>query len=128
MIKNVCAEAAKRIITVGRMSFPRRTLGLYAGAALALGMVLLLTRGPQGLGSLRELRQQIQVKQEQNSKMRREIIELEERARRLETDKDEQEALIREQIPVQKQNEIRFKPAEPPKSDHKPLLAVPPKP
>ena len=110
------------------MFFPRRTLSLSAGAVLALGVVFLFARGPQGLGSLRELRQQIELKQEQNARMRKEILELEERAKRLESDKDEQEALVREQMPVQKKNEIRFKSPEGPKQDKKPLLAVPPKP
>ena len=96
------------------MASPFRTF-VYMTAFFAAGaVVILFARGPQGLPAMQQKWNAVRQGQIENMKVRQDILELEEEAKRLRNPSSEEtDLLIRDQLQRQKKGEMRFKSADP---------------
>jgi len=92
-----------------------------AGAAIVALYGWIALRGPLGIQSLLDKRQEIRTLQEQNSSMAREVERRRDRIRRLSDSPSEQEMEIRKQLKLLKPGETTFiLPDTPPAEESKP--------
>lgn len=92
-----------------------------AGFAIAAAYGWIALRGPLGIQSLLDKREEIRTLQEQNANMQREVERRRDRIRRLADSSSEQEMEIRKQLKLLKPGETTFiLPDSPPPPDPKP--------
>lgn len=109
------------------MSSPFRTFVLMTAFFAAGACVILFARGPQGLPAMRERFNNVRQGQIENSRVRQQLLEMEDEAKRLrDPNSEETDVLIRDHLNRQKKGEMRFKPAEPPALKQKRLPLVNP--
>jgi len=98
-----------------------KTSKYVAGAAIVALYGWIALRGPLGIQSLLDKRQEIRTLQEQNSSMAREVERRRDRIRRLSDSPSEQEMEIRKQLKLLKPGETTFiLPDTPPAEESKP--------
>lgn len=91
-----------------------RRLSYAVALVLVAAYFWIAFRGPRGVPALLEKRRDIEMLQEQNANLSREIEARKDRIRRLEHDRNEQERLIRERLKLQRPGETTFKLPETP--------------
>ena len=110
------------------MTSPFRTF-VYMTAFFAAGaFVILFARGPQGVPAMRERFNAVREGQIENSRVRQQLAEMEEEAKRLRDPNSEAtDLLIRDHLNRQKKGELRLKPADPSgvKDKRLPLMSPP---
>jgi cell division protein FtsB len=74
-------------------------------AAAVLAGLVLFTRAPQGIASLRQRHQQIRELQRENAELQKEIADKRDRIRRLSSSASEQEMEIRKRLKLQRPGE-----------------------
>ncbi|MDP2998128.1 MAG: septum formation initiator family protein [Bryobacterales bacterium] len=85
-----------------------RRLGAFAGLAVLGAYMLFTLRGQHGVGAWQNQQKEIRTVQEQNAELRREIVELQDRNRRLRENPEEQDLEVRRRLNLLKKGEKRF--------------------
>jgi hypothetical protein len=96
-----------------------RPVALVAAFAGLCAYATIMLRGPQGLNALREKHHEIQVLEEQNTDLQRQLEEKQGRIERLKHNADEQELEIRKRLKMQREGDTQF--VLPDQPDHKPV-------
>ena len=85
-----------------------RRLGAFAGLAVLGAYMLFTLRGQHGVGAWQNQQKEIRTVQERIAELKREIVELQDRNRKLRENPEEQDLEVRRRLNLLKKGEKRF--------------------